>query len=167
MNITTAIANSLWLASSLPASARFRLALHRPAETQTQLLRDYLIRNSDTAFGRAYGFAEIKSYEEYARRVPLNGYDDFKPWIEQIRRGENRVLTAEPITHLVPTSGSSGARKLIPFTAGLQREFNRAIGAWIADLYSSYLSGRPLRCAMSGCLRRCHCPRYRLWRSAC
>lgn len=140
MNITTAVANSLWLASSLPASARFRRALHQPAETQTQLLRDYLKRNSDTAFGRAYGFAEIKTYEEFARRVPLNGYDDLKPWIERIRRGESRILTSEPATHLVPTSGSNGARKLIPFTASMQREFNRAIGAWTVDLYGHHPS---------------------------
>jgi hypothetical protein len=135
MNITAAIANSLWLASSLPVSARFRRALHHPAEIQTQLLHDYLTRNSDTAFGRAYSFAEIKTYEEFARRVPLNDYDDLTPWIERTKRGEIRVLTDEPVTHLVPTSGSSGTRKLIPFTATLQREFNRAIGAWIADLY--------------------------------
>jgi len=44
------------------------------------------------------------------------------------------VLTAEPVTHLIPTSGSTGARKLIPFTAGLQREFNAAIGSWLVDL---------------------------------
>ena len=40
----------------------------------------------------------------------------------------------ETATHLIPTSGSAGARKLIPFTAGLQRDFNRALGPWICDL---------------------------------
>ena len=140
MNIKAAIANSLWLSSSLPASVRFWQALHHPAETQTRLLRDYLARNADTAFGRACHFAEIKSYEEFAQRVPLTNYDDLEPWIERIRRGESRVLTAEPVTHLVPTSGSSGVRKLIPFTGGLQREFNRAIGPWITGLYSRHPS---------------------------
>ncbi len=140
MNIIPAIANSLWLASSLPASTRFRAALHRPAETQRQLLQNYVARNADTLFGRAHGFSEIKSYREFAQRVPLNGYDDLKPWINRIRRGEKNVLTAEPVTHLVPTSGSTDARKLIPFTTALQQEFNRAIGPWIVDLASRYPS---------------------------
>jgi hypothetical protein len=35
---------------------------------------------------------------------------------------------------LIPTSGSTGARKLIPFTAGLQQQFDRAISPWMADL---------------------------------
>lgn len=44
------------------------------------------------------------------------------------------MLTTERVTHLIPTSGSTGARKLIPFTAGLQQQFNRAIGPWMVDL---------------------------------
>ena len=140
MNLTAAIANSLWLASSFPAARRFRGALNHPAETQMQLLRGYLARNADTAFGKTHGFAGIKAYEEFACRVPLNNYDDLKPWIERIMRGENNVLTSEPVTHIIPTSGSSGARKLIPFTTSLQHEFNRAIGAWITNLYSRHPS---------------------------
>ena len=140
MNLFAVIANSLWVTSSLPAEIRFRHALNRPAETQQRLLRHYLSHNANSAFGRDHGFAEIQSYEQFARRVPLTDYETLTPWIDRIRRGEPRVLTHEPVSHLVPTSGSSGARKLIPFTAGLQREFNRAIGAWIADLYRAHPS---------------------------
>jgi hypothetical protein len=140
MNIPTAIANSLWLASNWPALISYRRALRRPAEIQPQLLRGYLARNANTAFGRRHGFSEIKSYDEFARRVPLSDYDDLRPWIERIQSGEERTVTADHITHLVPTSGSAGARKLIPFTARLQREFNRAICPWIADLYRHHPS---------------------------
>jgi hypothetical protein len=58
--------------------------------------------------------------------------------VERIRRGELNVLTREPVKHLVPTSGSTGARKLIPFTAGLQSEFNAAIGPWLLDLQRQF-----------------------------
>ncbi|HWB58830.1 MAG TPA: GH3 auxin-responsive promoter family protein, partial [Chthoniobacteraceae bacterium] len=138
MKPSALIANSLWLASALPAWARFRRALGRPAETQQLLLRNALARNAGTAFGQAHGFSGIKSHADFARNVPLCDYDDLKPWIARIMRGENGVLTTERVTHLVPTSGSSGARKLIPFTARLQREFNEAIGAWIVDLYGRH-----------------------------
>lgn len=140
MNLSAAIANSLWTASNVPALIQFRRALNRPTETQMQLLRGYLTRNADTAYGKAHGFGKIKNYEEFARRVPVVDYDDLEPWIARIMRGENRVLTSEPVTRLIPTSGSSGARKLIPFTAGLQREFNRAIGPWVAHIYRRYPS---------------------------
>jgi hypothetical protein len=140
MNLSAAIANSLWTASNVSALIQFRRALNHPAEMQLQLLRDYLARNADSAYGKAHDFGGIHSYEEFARCVPLADYEDIEPWIERIRRGESNVLTSDVVTHLIPTSGSTGARKLIPFTVGLQSEFNRAISPWIASLYSRHPS---------------------------
>jgi len=134
MNWPATIANSLWIGSSFPAWRKFQRALHQPAEGQQGLLRRMLAVNEDCAYGRAHGFGEIKSYEDFARLVPLVDYEDLKPWIDRIRRGESRVLTTEAVTHLIPTSGSTGARKLIPFTAGLQQQFDMAISPWMVGL---------------------------------
>jgi hypothetical protein len=134
MSPKATIANTLWAASNLPAYWRFRRALCDPAAAQHQRLRHLLARNSNTAFGKAHAFDRISNYEEFARRVPLVDYAGVESWVDRIRRGEKSILTAETVTHLVPTSGSTGARKLIPFTAGLQREFNAAIGPWLTDL---------------------------------
>jgi hypothetical protein len=140
MQYTATIANSLWLASNAPAFARFGRALERPEETQLQLLRNTIARNAGCAYGRLHGFSGIRTYEEFALRVPLVNYDDVEPWIRRIVKGEGNVLAAETVTRLVPTSGSSGARKLIPFTAGLQREFDAAIAPWVCDLYRGHPS---------------------------
>jgi hypothetical protein len=134
MRPLTVAANAAWLAASLPAWRRFTRALPKPEEAQDELLRFLLARHADCAFGRAHGFGETQSYAEFARRVPLSRYHEAEEWIVRIRAGEARVLTADPVGHLVPTSGSTGARKLIPFTAGLQRAFNAAVGAWMVDL---------------------------------
>jgi hypothetical protein len=134
VNLKATIANSLWSATNLPSYLRFRRALQQPEIAQRQLLQTYLERNRQTAFGQAHDFNSIRSYKDFTDRVPLMDYEDLEPWIERIRRGEANVLTREPVTRLVPTSGSTGARKLIPFTAGLQREFNAAIGPWLIDL---------------------------------
>src|SRR4051812_39584181 len=72
-------------------------------------------------------------------------YESLKPWIERISRGERKVLTHDPVTRLVPTSGSSGGGKWIPFTERLQQEFNTAIGPWLVDLlvHSPGVAGGP------------------------
>jgi hypothetical protein len=134
MNWPATIANSLWISSSLPSWSKFQRALDRPTDTQQDLLRRQLHRNADCAYGRAHGFGEIKSYEDFTRRVPLVDYEDLEPWIDRIRRGESSVLTNDAVTHLIPTSGSTGARKLIPFTTGLQQQFDKAISPWLAEL---------------------------------
>ena len=145
MKLSAAIANSLWGLANLPATLRFRRALPSPGAAQRDRLHDYLEHNERTAFGRAHHFNSIRSYEEFARRVPLRDYEELLPWIERIRHGETNVLTHETVTHLVPTSGSTSARKLIPFTRGLQREFNAGIGPWLCDLYRQIprLAGGP------------------------
>jgi hypothetical protein len=134
MNPKATAANAVWLAASLPASRRFRHALAHPDEVQWRVLRGLLARNARCAYGRAHSFGGIRSYDEFARRVPVVNYDDCESWISRIMRGEPSVLTEEPVTHLMPTSGSTGARKLIPFNASLQRSFSTAIGPWMVDL---------------------------------
>jgi GH3 auxin-responsive promoter len=133
-----AAANLAWFASHAGAARRFSRQLRNPDATQAGRLQELLQRHATSAFGRLHGFAGIRSAAEFSARVPLSTYDDLEPWIDRIRQGESAVLTSDPVTHLVPTSGSSSACKLIPFTAGLQREFDAAIGAWIADLYGRH-----------------------------
>ncbi len=124
-----------WLAANLPGHLRFRQALEDPEGAQRSILRRYLQANADTAFGRAHGFASIRSAGEFRERVPLITGEDLAPWVERIATGEARVLTAEPVRMLEPTSGSSAAAKLIPYTSTLQREIRRAVAPWIVDLY--------------------------------
>lgn len=127
-------ANGLWLLSCLPARQAFGRATAAVAATQQDLLLALLRRNAGSAFGRAYDFAAIRSVEAYQARVPLADYDDLRPAIEAVAAGRHGVLTAEPVRLLEPTSGSTAATKLIPYTATLQAEFQRAIGPWIVDL---------------------------------
>jgi hypothetical protein len=128
------VANLAWLASSVPAHLRFMNALRNPAAAQANWLQAHLRRNGETAYGNAHGCRAMSNYKEFARRVPIVGYDELEPWIRRIMLGESGVLTRNPVTRLLPTSGSTAARKLIPFTARLQREFNAAIGPWLVDL---------------------------------
>lgn len=134
MKVRAALANGAWLAVSTPAWLCFHRALAAPERAQQAVLTRLLRDNEPCAFGREHGFGEVRSYEEFRRRVPIVEYADLEPWIARIMRGETSVLTQEPVLRLVPTSGSTGGRKLIPFTASLQREFNAATGPWMIDL---------------------------------
>jgi hypothetical protein len=129
-----ALANGLWLGASLGGWVRYQRALAHPERTQRGILSRLIADNADCAYGRAHCFGEIRSYETFRERVAIVDYEALKPWITRIRHGESTLLTSEPVTRLVPTSGSTGARKLIPFTAGLQHSFNAAISPWILDL---------------------------------
>ena len=105
--------------------------------TQLGYLFGLISKNADTAYGRKHGFSDIRSYSDFAEHVPLTVYEDYEPYIERIADGEKGVLTAEPVILFEPTSGSSGGKKLIPYTASLKAEFQRGIRPWLCDLYTN------------------------------
>jgi len=133
--VKAACANSLWWLASGPSSVAFASALNDPDAAQERVLRVFLEKNSGTAFGREHGLPGVRTFSEFARHVPIRNYDEMQSWIDRITRGEQQVLTHDPVERLVPTSGSTVARKLIPYTASMHRELNRATGPWIFDLY--------------------------------
>jgi hypothetical protein len=127
--------NLAWCLSNLPSWWRYRRALAQPARAQERVLRSYVGRNADTAFGRAHGFDRIRSVADYQRRVPIARYEDYEPLIARVARGERAVLTMAPVRRLAVTGGSTAGPKLIPYTAALHAEYARGVGPWVVDLY--------------------------------
>lgn len=134
--LTTLGANTLWYLVCLPAALAFQRARRDVAGAQTRRLLDLVRRNTDTAFGRRYDFASIRSVADYQARVPLSTYDDYAAAVARIGAGQPQVLTHEAVRLLEPTSGSTASTKHIPYTAALQHEFQRGIAPWIFDLYT-------------------------------
>jgi hypothetical protein len=122
------------LASSMGRYAAFMRASRAPEEVQRGLLRAVIAANRETDYGRRHGFSGIRTYEDF-RSVPVCGYEDLEGCIARIRQGEKAVLTAEEVLALVPTSGSTSATKLIPYTPSLLRQFRAGLTPWLASLF--------------------------------
>jgi sterol desaturase/sphingolipid hydroxylase (fatty acid hydroxylase superfamily) len=103
-------------------SARRIAALARdPMRVQQRVLRDILVRNAGTAFGRAYGFGQIGSVAQFMQRVPVCDYEALRPYVEaEVERGE-AALTVEAPQRYARTSGSTGKPKDVPITRSYLR----------------------------------------------
>ncbi|MCC6771649.1 MAG: GH3 auxin-responsive promoter family protein [Gemmatimonadaceae bacterium] len=134
MRTGASLANVLWLARNAGAAVTLARALGDTEGAQTHWLKRQLLGHSTSEFGQRHDVGGIRDYDDFARRVPLCDYEHVAPFIPRILRGEHDVLACGTVTHLAPTSGSSGGRKLIPFTATLQEGFSAAVGAWMVDL---------------------------------
>jgi hypothetical protein len=132
------LVNGLWNCACAPVYRAMVGALRRPGETQERYLRELLCRNAKTDFGNQHGFAKITSVEDYQRSVPISEYEDYADAIDRIAAGARGVLTRDPVTLFEPTSGTSAGTKYIPYTAGLRREFQAGIGAWMHRMYRDY-----------------------------
>lgn len=128
--------NTAWMLSCRRAHTAFLKATRQVQLTQTSLLRQILNRNRDCRFGRRHDFASIQDIDQFRGSVPLAGYSEFEPDIEDICAGKSGILTSEAVRLLEPTSGTTSGRRLIPYTTSLQQQFQRGINVWIADLFS-------------------------------
>lgn len=129
------LANTLWCAANARRERHFQHALQNPLRAQREILGRMLARQQSSEFGKEHRFDPNWTVVDFQRNVPLRQYAEFEPWIDRITRGAAHVLTVDRVSHLIPTSGTSGAHKLIPYTAGLQQQFNAALGPWIRSLY--------------------------------
>ncbi len=132
--MTPWLLNSAWQLSCKASAARFGRAIEHPRRAQEKILREMLAQNQATEFGRRHRFATIDDPREFQARVPLQTYDSLAAMIASVARGNEAVLTRQRATRLLPSSGSSAARKLIPYTRAYRRQLGRAIAPWIYDL---------------------------------
>lgn len=80
-----------------------------------QTLQEILNRNGATEWGRKWGLDRPTAAEAF-QSLPVTSYQDYAPYVERIAAGEQGILTAEPVTYLSVTSGTTGPQKLIPVT---------------------------------------------------
>jgi hypothetical protein len=101
-------------------------ASRRAGLAQQEHLLGILTANAESLYGREHKFSAIRSIADFQNSVPINDYDGLQPYIERAAAGERSILTAESPFMFATTSGTSGARKLIPVTRSYVREFRRA-----------------------------------------
>jgi len=112
-------ANFFWFLSCLPGLAGFLYACLCPRFAQQKI------------FSRQGNGIHEASEKNFA---PMES-SELTCLIEQICRTGNLPATGEKIIQLVPTSGTSSAAKLIPYSQSLIDEIRRGIDPWMASLY--------------------------------
>jgi len=145
VSATTWLANGA-LAAAYASDHRRLVGIRDLARVQERLLATIVRRNRGCEVGRAHGFADVSSVESFRSAVPLSTWDDYADAAARIAGGARGVLTTERVRLLEPSSGSTAATKLIPYTAGLRAEYQRGIRPWLHDLYTAYPA---LRCGRS------------------
>ncbi|MBN1952510.1 MAG: GH3 auxin-responsive promoter family protein [Bacteroidales bacterium] len=138
MSTLPAIANRLFMVLNRRAYKKLTKSCRHPEQVQERLLRSILKKNRHSRFGLLHNFRNIRNYADYHHEVPLSSYDDYQDAIYQSAQGEKHLLCHDPIHYFAISSGTTAASKLIPFTASLKSEFNRAINPWIYNLLDTY-----------------------------
>lgn len=120
---------------------QMELFIKYPIEVQLEVLAELVDTAKGTEFGRKYGFADIRSYEDFARNVPLSAYEDFEPLITRARQGEENIFWPTPIRWFAKSSGTTNAKsKFIPVSEESLEECHYTA---TKDLLCIYLNNHP------------------------
>lgn len=129
--------------SHTPVAKRFSKGLGALEATQRKLLGEILALASKTEAGGAKD--QANDYESFAKARPITEYGDWKALIEKQKASRDSPILCSPIVRFEPTSGSTEARKWIPYSRGLLDAFDRAAAPWLHDIGKRYprsLKGR-------------------------
>lgn len=87
------------------------------AVADQQAIFNQLVKvGAKTEFGADHDFANIRSHEDFVKRVPIRDYEQFKPYIEKIKQGKHNVLWKGQPIYFAKTSGTTSGVKYIPIT---------------------------------------------------
>ncbi|WNI35608.1 GH3 auxin-responsive promoter family protein [Chryseobacterium sp. SG20098] len=85
-------------------------------KNQEDLLLSLVKTAQKTLFGREHDFENIHSVKEFQDRVPVADYEDLKPYIERVKKGQSNILWTETPEYFAKTSGTTSGSKYIPIS---------------------------------------------------
>ncbi|MGE0588203.1 MAG: GH3 auxin-responsive promoter family protein [Cyclobacteriaceae bacterium] len=122
---------------------------------QQQILFENIRKASSTSFGKDHHFADLKTYEDFKKAVPVRDYEDLKQYINQVAEGKPDILWPGKPAYLSKTSGTTSGTKYIPVTKdSIPNHINSARNALLSYVHETgkgqfldgkliFLSGSP------------------------
>jgi hypothetical protein len=120
---------------------QIELFMKYPNEVQNEWLDKLLISGKKTKWGKNYDFRSIRSLKDFKERIPIQEYDDIKPFVDRMRKGEKDVLWPGETNWFAKSSGTTNDKsKFIPLTKDALEECHFKGGK---DMLSIYCNNHP------------------------
>lgn len=88
--------------------------MHADAVQQKQLSR-LIDVSKQTEWGKKYDYKSIRNYETFQERIPIQQYDDVKPYVERMLQGEQGLIWPTPVKWFAKSSGTTNDKsKYLP-----------------------------------------------------
>ncbi len=95
---------------------KIRKSMSSAVEDQELILKSLLKSGKGTVFGKDHHLDQVDGYAAFRQAVPIRDYEQFKPYINQIKEGKQNVLWKGKPLYLAKTSGTTSGVKYIPIS---------------------------------------------------
>ena len=120
---------------------QIELFLKYPVDVQEELLMRLIDNSKSTVFGLTYNFKSIKTYDEFAARMPIQKYESIAKYVERNRSGEQNIFWPTTIKWFAKSSGTTNAKsKFIPVSDEAIEDCHMKAGK---DMLCLYINNNP------------------------
>lgn len=85
-------------------------------EDQEKLLLSLVKTAEKTLFGREHRFENIQNVQDFQEQVHISDYEELKPYIERVKKGQRNILWTDTPEYFAKTSGTTSGAKYIPIS---------------------------------------------------
>ncbi len=111
MNVTR-ILNKVYFSPRLKEIEQYA---DHAGKLQQDVLQRLVGMATDTEWGKKYGYASILTYEDFKNRLPIQTYEEIKPYVTRLRAGEQNLLWPSEIRWFAKSSGTTNDKsKFLP-----------------------------------------------------
>ena len=108
---------------------------------QHKQLKSLLSTARNTEWGLKYDYKSIQGYADFCERIPLQTYDDIKPYVTRMINGERNILWPSVVRWNAKSSGTTNDKsKFLPVTPEILKGCHYKGGF---DTVSIYLRNHP------------------------
>ncbi|HEY1018527.1 MAG TPA: GH3 auxin-responsive promoter family protein [Sediminibacterium sp.] len=124
-----------------------RKSMQTALDDQDAILKMLLKTGKNTVFGKEHRLESVSDHAAYAQAVPIRDYEQFKPYIEQVKEGKQNILWKGRPIYFAKTSGTTSGVKYIPISKdSIDNHINTARNALLCYMAetgnASFASGK-------------------------
>lgn len=120
-------------------------------EIQQRVMARLIQQAANTEWGKKYDYKSLRTYEDFKNRLPIQTYEEVKPYVERLRAGEQNLLWPSEIRWFAKSSGTTNDKsKFLPVSKEALQNIHYQGGKDAVALYlrinpqSRFFSGKGL-----------------------
>src|SRR5699024_9277921 len=120
---------------------QIELFMKYPHDVQEEWFHALIASAEATEWGKQYDYKSIYTLEQFKERVPIQNYENIKPYVDRMIKGEQNLLWPSDIKWFAKSSGTTSERsKFIPVSEEALEECHYQGGK---DMVAIYCHNRP------------------------
>lgn len=119
---------------------RFIRSLRYAERTRANALKRAISQVAGSEFGHTHGLGSVRTLADLRQAVPLQSYEQCRPWIERVWNGEVRALFSPDVNirMFATSSGTTARQKLIPVTDAFVADYRRGWNTFGLKMYRDH-----------------------------